>query len=170
MEGYLWDKPTAKGAYLKAARIAHEAGRKVSLTLSDSFCVDRHRESFRDLVFNHVDILFANEAEIRALFETSSLEAAMDAVRGRSDVVVVTRSERGSVVLTREETHVVRAEPVDRLVDTTGAGDLYASGFLFGLTAGMPLADAGQLGSIAAAEVISHVGPRPLVELRTLVE
>ena len=169
LEGYLWDKPTAKDAFLKAAAIAHAAGRRVSLTLSDPFCVDRHRESFRTLVAGHIDILFGNEHELEALYETDSLEVALEYVRGECDIIAITRSEAGSLVLQGEATHEVPAEPIAELVDSTGAGDLYAAGFLFGLTAGRSPADCGRLGSIAAAEVISHIGARPEVPLADLI-
>ncbi|HSK39112.1 MAG TPA: adenosine kinase, partial [Arenibaculum sp.] len=128
MEGYLWDPPRAKQAFLKAAELAHAGGRKVSLTLSDSFCVGRHRDSFADLVDNHVDILFGNEHEIMSLYEVEDFDAAVAAVRGRCEVAVLTRSEKGSVVVTATDTVAVPAEPIERLVDTTGAGDLFASG------------------------------------------
>jgi sugar/nucleoside kinase (ribokinase family) len=169
LEGYLWDKPAAKEAFVTAAEIAHASGRDVSLTLSDSFCVDRHRESFLDLVAQHIDILFANEAELKALYQTPSLADAVAAVRGRCRVTAVTRSEHGSILLSGDELVEIAAEPIDRLVDTTGAGDLYASGVLFGLTRGLPLGLCGRLGSIAAAEVITHLGPRPQVRLSDLV-
>jgi len=169
LEGYLWDKPTAKEAFLKAARIAHDGGRKVSLTLSDSFCVERHRASFRDLIDGHVDILFANEHEIMALYEVDTLEAAIEAVRGACEIVAITRSAWGSVVLSGPDAFEVAAERVGKVVDTTGAGDLYAAGFLYGLTSGRPLAECGRIGSIAAAEVISHYGARPETPLDRLV-
>jgi sugar/nucleoside kinase (ribokinase family) len=168
LEGYLWDRETAKEAFLRAARLAHDAGRKVALTLSDPFCVERHRESFLDLVAAHVDVLFANEQEIISLYRAASFDDALQRVRGQCDVVALTRSERGSVVVAGGEVHVLDAAPVPRVVDTTGAGDLYAAGFLWGLTAGRDLATCGRLGSICATEVISHVGARPLVPLREL--
>lgn len=168
MEGYLWDRPSAKEAFLKAAGIAHAAGRRVSLTLSDTFCVERHRDSFRDLVERHIDILFANEHELVALYQTSTFDEAVAAVRGACDIAAVTRSAAGSVVVAGSETVAVPAEPVEAVVDTTGAGDLYAAGFLYGLTQGQPLATCGRLGSIAAAEVISHVGARPAQPLKDL--
>ena len=168
LEGYLWDRPAAKEAFLKAARLAHRAGRKVALTLSDSFCVERHHESFLDLVKNHVDILFANEAEIIALFQTKTFDEALAVVRGLGKTAALTRSEKGSVVLDAHSVHAIQAVPT-KVVDTTGAGDLYASGFLFGLTHGLGLERAGRIASIAAAEVISHVGPRPQVRLADLI-
>jgi sugar/nucleoside kinase (ribokinase family) len=169
LEGYLWDPEPAKQAFLRAAEIAHAAGRKVALTLSDPFCVERHRREFQDLVAGHVDVLFANEREALALYETADLDQALGALRGRCDVVAVTRSELGSVVLAGGETIHLPAEPVEHVVDTTGAGDLYASGFLYGLCRGMDLAACGRLGSIAAAEVISHFGARPETSLQELV-
>jgi sugar/nucleoside kinase (ribokinase family) len=169
LEGYLWDKPKAKDAFLKAAAISHAAGRQVSLTLSDSFCVDRHRDSFRTLIAGHVDILFGNEHEIMALFEVDTLAEAMDRVRGECEIAIITRSEEGSLVLVGDAVHEVRAEPVSRVVDSTGAGDLYAAGFLFGLTDGRHVAECARLGSIAAAEVISHIGARPEASLAGLI-
>jgi sugar/nucleoside kinase (ribokinase family) len=169
LEGYLWDPPGAKQAFLKAARIAHEAGRKVALSLSDPFCVDRHRAEFRDLVDGHVDILFANEVEVCSLYEVESFDAALHAVRGSCEVAVLTRSARGSVVLDGDDIHVVDAAPVARVVDTTGAGDLYAAGFLAGYTSGRPLYDCGRMGALAAAEVISHFGARPETSLKSIV-
>jgi sugar/nucleoside kinase (ribokinase family) len=169
LEGYLWDKPKAKEAFVKAARIASAAGRRVALTLSDSFCVARHRESFLDLVARHVDILFANEAEIKALYATESFEQAVEQARRDTKVAAVTRGARGSVLVAGTEHVEVAAAPVPHVVDTTGAGDLYAAGVLFGLTHGDSLAAAGQRGSIAAAEVISHYGARPERNLRELV-
>lgn len=169
LEGYLFDPPQAMEAFYKAARIAHEAGRKVSLTLSDSFCVNRHREAFKQLVEGHVDILFANEDEIKALYEVQSFEEALSVLKTKCDIVAITRSEKGSVILRGDTVTEVKAEPVGKVVDTTGAGDAYAAGFLFGYTEGMTMAQAGQLGSIAAAEVISHVGPRPQVTLSGLI-
>jgi sugar/nucleoside kinase (ribokinase family) len=169
MEGYLFDRDDAKAAFRRAADVAHAAGRRVSLTLSDSFCVDRHRQDFRHLVRDRVDVLFGNEHELCALYEVSTLEQALDAARRDCPLVAATAGADGSYVVTPDGTIRVAAEPVERVLDTTGAGDLYAAGFLFGLTSGESLADCARLGSIAAAEVISHVGPRPLVELRTLV-
>jgi sugar/nucleoside kinase (ribokinase family) len=168
LEGYLFDPPHAKAAFQKAAQLAHAAGRKVSLTLSDSFCVERYRAEFRQLIEGHVDILFANEAEIGALYETKSFDAALGAVRGHCEIAALTRSEKGSVVVTAGETHSIAAARLDKLVDTTGAGDLYASGFLFGLTHGRDLVTCGRLGSLAAAEVIVHYGARPETSLKQL--
>lgn len=168
MEGYLWDPPRAKEAFRKAMAAATAAGRRTSLTLSDSFCVERHREEFRSLVENDIDILFANEDEIRGLYEVDSIEDALRQVKGRCSIVAVTRSEHGSIVAADGERHEVPAEPVAKVVDTTGAGDSYAAGFLYGLTHGLALPTCARLGSIAAAEIISHVGSRPLVNLAEL--
>jgi sugar/nucleoside kinase (ribokinase family) len=170
LEGYLWDPPRAKEAFVKAAKIAHAAGRKVSLSLSDAFCVGRHRDSFRDLVANHVDILFANESEIGSLYEVESFDAALQAVRGSCEIACLTRSEKGSVIVAGEEVHVIDAERAGAVVDTTGAGDLYAAGFLYGWTHGYGLARAGRIASVAAAEAISHVGARPQTNLKALVK
>jgi sugar/nucleoside kinase (ribokinase family) len=169
LEGYLFDPPRAQSAFREASAIAHAAGRKVALSLSDPFCVERHRSAFRDLVDGHVDILFANEAEICSLFETVDFAAATAAVRGRIGVAALTRSEAGSVILCGAAEHMVAAAPVARVVDTTGAGDLYAAGFLYGLTRGLPLPICGEFGSLCAAEVISHIGGRPECRLSALV-
>lgn len=169
LEGYLYDRPEAKEAFRLAARTAHDAGRRVALTLSDSFCVDRHRDDFRALVADEVDILFGNAEELCSLYEVESFAAAVREVQRDCALAAITHGKEGSVVVTPDGTVNVEAHPVERVVDTTGAGDLYAAGFLFGLTHGRSLADCGRLGSLAASEVISHVGPRPLVELRRLV-
>lgn len=169
LEGYLWDPPRAKEAFRKAAAIAHAAGRKVSLSLSDSFCVHRHHAEFLDLVENHVDILFANEHEIGALYGTDRFEDALAAVKRLGKVAALTRSEKGAVIVSGETMVEVAAEPVAHVVDTTGAGDLYAAGFLFGFTRDLSPAVCGRLGAIAAGEIISHVGARPEVNLRDLV-
>jgi len=168
LEGYLFDRDEAKAAFVRAAEISRAAGRKVALTLSDTFCVDRHRDSFRHLVSGHVDILFCNEAEILSLYESDDLGAAVEGARQACPLVAVTRSAVGSLILTPEETIEVRAQPVTRVVDTTGAGDQYAAGFLFGYARQRPLAECGALASLAAAEVISHMGPRPETSLREL--
>jgi sugar/nucleoside kinase (ribokinase family) len=169
LEGYLWDRPKAKDAFVKAARVAAAANRQVALSLSDSFCVSRHRDSFRELVAHHVDILFANESEIKALYETESFDTAAARAREQTKLAVLTRGAQGSVLLTGATSVEIPAEPVGKVVDTTGAGDLYAAGVLFGLTRGEPLATAGRRGSIAAAEIISHYGARPERELKALV-
>jgi sugar/nucleoside kinase (ribokinase family) len=161
LEGYLFDPPEAQRAFRVAADLAHAAGRKVALTLSDPFCVDRHRAAFLELVERHVDILFANEAEIRSLYKAPDFDAALQQVRRHCGVAALTRSERGSVVVAGEEVHVIDPHPVKAVVDTTGAGDLYAAGFMVGLSRDLDLATCGRLGSLAAGEVISHVGARP---------
>jgi sugar/nucleoside kinase (ribokinase family) len=168
LEGYLFDPPEAQRAFRAAADMAHAAGRKVALTLSDPFCVDRHRDAFRELVERHVDVLFANEAEIRSLYRTTDFDGALRQVRGHCAVAALTRSERGSVVVAGDEVHVIAASPVKTVVDTTGAGDLYAAGFMIGLSRGLDPATCGRLGSLAAAEVISHVGARPQTPLAEL--
>ncbi len=170
LEGYLWDRPQAKAAFLKAAGAANAAGRKVALSLSDPFCVERHRAEFLELVEHRVDLLFANEKEICALYQVADFDQALQIVRGHCEVAALTRSEKGSVILAGDEIHVVDADPVDRVVDTTGAGDLYAAGFLFGYTRGDPLYDCGRMGALAAAEVISHFGARPEVPLARFLE
>jgi len=170
-EGYLWDPPRAKEAILLAAKIAHEHGRNFSMTLSDPFCVDRYRGEFLELMRSGtVDIVFANESEVKSLYETASFEAALEGIRADCTLAIVTRSEKGSVVVTREETHAVNAYPVEKVVDTTGAGDLYAAGFLFGLTNGRNLVDCARIGSLAAARVIQQVGPRPREDLKVFLE
>jgi sugar/nucleoside kinase (ribokinase family) len=166
MEGYLYDKPAAMAAFRAAAKISQGAGRMTSITLSDSFCVERHRDAFLDLIRNSIDIVFANETEIKALYKTQSFSGAIDAARQDCPLVVVTRSEKGSVIVKGADTIEVPAHPVKSVVDVTGAGDLYAAGFLFGHTTGKPLAHCARLGSLAAAEVISHVGARPEVNLK----
>lgn len=168
LEGYLFDRDEAKAAFVRAAEIARSGGRKVALTLSDTFCVDRHRESFRHLVSGHVDILFANEAEILSLYESNDLGAALDAARKACPIVAVTRSAIGSLIAAGAQTLEVQAFPVANVVDTTGAGDQYAAGFLFGYARGRALPECGVLASLAAAEVISHIGPRPEESLRAL--
>jgi sugar/nucleoside kinase (ribokinase family) len=169
LEGYLWDPPAAKEAFRKASAIAHASGRRVALTLSDSFCVDRYRAEFLELMRSGVvDIVFANEAELKSLYTTSDFDSAVAALRTDAGLGVVTRSELGAMAVTREETVAVPAMPVERLVDTTGAGDLFAAGVLHGLTSDRDLRDCLRLGALAAAEVIAHVGPRPLVSLAQL--
>jgi sugar/nucleoside kinase (ribokinase family) len=168
LEGYLFDKEPAKKAFVKAAELAHAAGRKVALSLSDPFCVERHRGAFRHLVSGHVDLLFANEAEIVALFEAGSFDDAVAEIRGHCEIAALTRGADGSVIVTADEVVTVAAEPVERVVDTTGAGDLFAAGVLYGLTQGFELATCGRLGGIAAAEVISHYGARPQSPLSDL--
>ncbi len=168
LEGYLYDPPLAQQAFHLAADIAHGAGRKVSLSLSDAFCVGRHRDAFLTLVDHHIDILFANESEITALFQTD-FDKAIAAVRGLAEIVAVTRGAEGSVVVTADNVIRVPAAPVTRVVDTTGAGDLYAAGFLHGVTQGRSLAECASLGGLCAAEIISHYGARPETPLAGFV-
>ncbi len=170
LEGYLFDKEPAKEAFVKAAELAHAAGRKVALSLSDPFCVERHRGAFRHLVSGHVDVLFANEAEIVSLFEAGSFDDAVAEIRGHCEIAALTRGADGSVIVTADEVVTVAAEPVERVVDTTGAGDLFAAGVLHGLTHGFELETCGRLGSIAAGEVIGHYGARPRAALADLAE
>jgi sugar/nucleoside kinase (ribokinase family) len=168
LEGYLFDRDEAKAAFVHAAEIARSVERKVALTLSDKFCVDRHRVSFQHLVAGHVDILFSNEAEILSLYETADLGEALATARRNCPVVIVTRSEKGSLIAADTQTVEVAPIPVARVVDTTGAGDQYAAGFLYGYAKARTLAECGALASLAASEVISHVGPRPETNLRAL--
>jgi sugar/nucleoside kinase (ribokinase family) len=170
LEGYLFDPPRAQQAFRAAAAIAHGAGRQVALSLSDPFCVGRHRAAFRELVQREVDILFANEAEICSLYETEDFNAAAAAVCGHVAVAALTRSAQGSVVLADGAEHSVAAVPGVRVVDTTGAGDLYAAGFLHGLTRRLALPTCGAIGSLCAAEIISHVGARPETALSGLAK
>jgi sugar/nucleoside kinase (ribokinase family) len=165
LEGYLFDPPAAREAFAKAAGLARANGRRIALSLSDGFVVERHRGALMGFIETQVDVLFANEAEICALFETSDVEAAQAAIRGRVEIAAVTHGPRGSVILTRDEIVMIPAEPVAAVIDTTGAGDQYAAGVLTGLAAGRSLAHCGRLGALAAAEVISHYGPRPAVSL-----
>jgi sugar/nucleoside kinase (ribokinase family) len=168
LEGYLWDPPRAQEAFRKAIRAARAAGRKTSLSLSDGFCVDRHRREFLELVNGEIDILFANEAEILSLFEAKDFDEALQEARKLPAVVALTRSEKGSVVINAagDEVHVVDAARIAKLVDTTGAGDLYASGFLYAFTRGRPLADCARIGGLCAAEIIQQMGARPQTPLR----
>jgi adenosine kinase len=169
LEGYLWDPPHAKEAFRKAAKIAHEAGRKVALTLSDAFCVDRYRAEFVDLIRNRtVDLVFANESELKSLYETADFDTALAALRQQAALAVVTRSEKGCVVVSGNDTVAVPAAPIEKLVDATGAGDLFAAGFLTGLARGRDHQTAARLGALAAAEVIQHIGARPEVSLKEL--
>ncbi|MGY8676762.1 adenosine kinase [Bradyrhizobium sp. UFLA05-153] len=171
LEGYLWDPKNAKDAFLKAAKIAHDARRRVALTLSDSFCVDRYRDEFLSLMKNGtVDIVFANESELHSLYMTSDFDAALKQLRNDVNLGVVTRSEKGCMVVSSEDAVAVPASPIDKLVDTTGAGDLFAAGFLFGLARDLSYKQCGQLGALAAAEVIQHIGARPQVSLKELAQ
>jgi sugar/nucleoside kinase (ribokinase family) len=169
LEGYLWDPATPRYAMMKAIEVARDAGRKVAFTLSDTFCVERHRDGFNDLLDSgRIDILFANQAEIEALAAVPHLESAVSAVKDRVETLVVTRSEDGALACRREERAEVPAEPIAKLVDTTGAGDLFAAGFLLGTARGRSLEQSLRLGAIAAAEVIQHFGARPEADLRAL--
>jgi sugar/nucleoside kinase (ribokinase family) len=170
LEGYLFDKPEAKAAFHEAAKLARAAGRKVALSLSDAFCVDRHREDFLSLVRGGVDILFANETEITSLYEMNNFDDAAGAVRAEAEIAVLTRSEEGAVIISGNETIHVPADPVEKVVDATGAGDLYAAGFLHGLTSGFSLEICGRLGALAASEIISHIGARPEADLKELAK
>lgn len=170
-EGYLWDPPRAKEAIRQTAALAHGAGREVSMTLSDSFCVDRYRDEFLDLMRSGtVDIVFANSHEIKSLYQTASFDEALAAIRKDCRIAAVTRSEKGSVIVRGDETQIIQATKIGELVDTTGAGDLYAAGFLYGYTTGRSLKDCGDLGSLAAGLVIQQIGPRPRQNLRQEAE
>ncbi|MCI4678126.1 adenosine kinase [Rhodoblastus acidophilus] len=171
LEGYLWDPPAAKQAFIDASRIAHGAGREVALTLSDVFCVDRHQQEFLGLMRDGViDILFANESELHALYQTSDFATAVAALRQEKILAAVTRSEKGAIIVQGERTWEVSAAPIDSLVDTTGAGDLFAAGFLAAYTRGRPLDYCARLGALSASEIIQHFGARPEVELSLLAE
>src|SRR4029077_16974720 len=171
LEGYLWDPKDAKDAFVKAAKIAHEAGRQVALTLSDAFCVDRYRDEFLDLMRKGtVDLVFANEAELHSLYQTSDFDTALKQLRADTKLGVVTRSEKGCVVASKDGVIAVPAFPIEKMVDTTGAGDLFAAGFLFGLVRGAGHENAGRLGALAAAEVIQHIGARPQTSLKELAK
>jgi sugar/nucleoside kinase (ribokinase family) len=171
LEGYLWDPKQAKEAFLKASTIAHGAGRQVALTLSDSFCVDRYRGEFLELMRSGtVDLIFANEAELHSLYQTSDFDTALKQLAEDVKLGVVTRSEKGCLVAAGDTITAVPAFPIDKMVDTTGAGDLFAAGFLFGLVRGAGHENAGRLGALAAAEVIQHIGARPQTSLKTLAQ
>jgi len=170
LEGYLFDRPEAKAAFRQAAEMAAKAGRQVALSLSDAVCVDRHRAEFLELIRDSVDILFANEAEITSLYQTKSFDEAARRARADTKLAALTRSEKGSVILGEGKSIAVPAAPVAKVVDTTGAGDLYAAGFLYGVATGRDLETAGRLGSLAAAEIISHIGARPEVNLKELAQ
>ncbi|GAC1335617.1 MAG: adenosine kinase [Beijerinckiaceae bacterium] len=169
LEGYLWDPPEAKQAFVRASKIAHEAGRKVALSLSDAFCIDRFRDEFIDLMRTKtVDIVFCNETELHSLYQTADFDTAIEALQGENVLAIVTRSEKGSLVVTREAIRAAPAAPIDKLVDTTGAGDLFAAGFLAGLINDRDHETCARLGALAAAEVIQHIGARPVADLREL--
>ncbi|MCA1364773.1 adenosine kinase [Bradyrhizobium sp. IC3069] len=171
LEGYLWDPKNAKEAFVKAAKIAHDAKRKVALTLSDSFCVDRYRDEFLSLMRSGtVDIVFANESELHSLYMTSDFDTALKQLRNDVNLGVVTRSEKGCMVVSSEDAVAAPAFPVEKVVDTTGAGDLFAAGFLYGLARNFGYKQCGELGALAAAEVIQHIGARPQVSLKELAE
>jgi sugar/nucleoside kinase (ribokinase family) len=170
LEGYLFDPPAAREAFGKAARIARKAGRRVALTLSDAFVVHRHRAGLLDFIGGDLDIVFANEVEVQALFETEDFDAALKALSQKVETAVVTRGAQGSVIISKGERADVPAAPVAQVIDTTGAGDQYAAGVLFGLARGLSLSQSGRLGALAAAEVISHYGPRPQTPLKGLAE
>ena len=171
LEGYLWDPPAAKDAFVKAAKIAHDARRRVALTLSDAFCVDRYRDEFLSLMRNGtVDIVFANESELHSLYATSDFDVAIKQLQSDVNLGVVTRSEKGCVVASQTELVAVPASTVAEVMDTTGAGDLFAAGFLFGLARELPYQTAGKLGALAAAEIIQHIGARPQVSLKELAQ
>jgi sugar/nucleoside kinase (ribokinase family) len=170
LEGYLFDREEAKKAFKEAVRLTRESGAKVALSLSDAFCVDRHRADFRNLIRDGADIVFANEKEITSLYEVNSFEEAAEAALADCELAVLTRSEAGSVIAADGETITIAPEPVREVVDVTGAGDLFAAGFLYGLTQDLPLQTCGELGSLAAAEVIGHIGARPEVSLRRLAQ
>src|SRR6202048_208089 len=171
LEGYLWDPKSAKDAFVKASAIAHDAGRQVALTLSDAFCVDRYRSEFMDLMRNGtVDLVFANEAELKSLYETSDFDAALKQWRNDARLGVVPRSEKGCVAVSKDGVLAVPAFPIEKMVDTTGAGDLFAAGFLFGLVAGDGHENAGRLGALAAAGGIQHIGARPQTSLKELAK
>jgi sugar/nucleoside kinase (ribokinase family) len=167
-EGYLWDPPDAKKAIVKAMETARATGGRSSFSLSDSFCVDRHRDEFLELIDNHVDVLFANESEIISLYQAGSFDEAATRVAGHCEIAALTRGAKGATVITADGRVDVDVAPVDRVVDTTGAGDLFAAGFLHGLTSGQPIEECGRLAALAAAECISHIGPRPAVSLADL--
>ena len=169
LEGYLFDKEQAKQAFIRAAEAAHNAGHRVALTLSDPFCVDRHRSDFLRLVESHVDILFANEEEIKSLYMQDNFEDAMSAVSEHVEIAALTRGEKGAVILNKGEQIVIDAAPVEQVIDTTGAGDQFAAGFLYGFTEGKDVETCGKLGALAAAEVIGHIGPRPEIQYAELI-
>lgn len=169
LEGYLFDRDQAKAAFIKAAEAAHAAGHRVSLTLSDPFCVDRHRSDFLRLVENHVDILFANEEEIKSLFLQDNFEDAISALTKNVEIAAITRSEKGAVILNDGKRFDIAAAPVSKVIDTTGAGDQFAAGFLYGFTEGKDMQTCGKLGALAAAEVIQQIGPRPATALSSLI-
>jgi adenosine kinase len=171
LEGYLWDPRNAKDAFLRAASVAHDAKRRVALSLSDSFCVDRWRDEFLELIRNRVvDVTFANEAELHSLYQTADFDTALAAIRQDARLAVVTRSDKGCVVVSADRVEQVAAFPIERVVDTNGAGDMFAAGFLFGLARDFDLVTAARLGALAAAEIIGHLGARPESSLKSLAQ
>ncbi|AHC73482.1 ribokinase family sugar kinase [Candidatus Endolissoclinum faulkneri L5] len=169
LEGYLWDQPESQKVFFKAIEIAHRTNGKIAMSLSDSFCVERYRADFKNLVKRHVDLLFANEMEVLSLFESDRLDDILDIIRIEVETAVITRGEKGAVIVNRDEIHVLDAEPVANIVDSTGAGDLYAAGFLHGYTSGKDIITCGRIGMICASEIISHIGARPEVDLKMLL-
>ncbi|AFX98621.1 pfkB carbohydrate kinase family protein [Candidatus Endolissoclinum faulkneri L2] len=169
LEGYLWDQIEAQKAFFKAIEIAHRTNGKIAMSLSDSFCVERYRADFKNLVKNHVDILFANEIEALSLFETDRLDDILDIIRIEVETAVITRGEKGAIIVNRDEIYVLDAEPVANIVDSTGAGDLYAAGFLHGYTSGKDVITCGRMGMICASEIISHIGARPETDLKMML-
>ncbi len=169
LEGYLWDSPPAKKAFLSAAQAAKDAGKKVALSLSDAFCVERHRESFLELIEKHIDILFANQSEIMSLYQTSEFEEAIQKVKGKAKIVILTSGEKGSIILSEEKFLKIPAYKFGELIDTTGAGDLYASGFLYGFTQNKSLEECGRMGSICAGQIVTQLGPRSEIPLKKLL-
>jgi sugar/nucleoside kinase (ribokinase family) len=167
LEGYLFDKPAAKTAFVHASEVAQSSGRKVAITMSDVFCVDRHRDSFVHLIRTHCDLVFANEAELLAIYQTDDFDAAVTQIRNDSQIAAITRSSKGSVIVSGSDTWVAPVSPA-HVVDATGAGDQYAAGVLYGITHGLSLQESAALGNLCAREVISHIGPRPAVNLREL--
>ncbi len=169
LEGYLFDRDLAKAAFIAAAKAAHDAGRKVALSLSDPFCVDRHRDDFVKLVAGHIDILFANEQEIKSLYQQDNFADAVAMVGDHVEIAVITRGDQGAAIISDGEQVIIDAAPVKKVIDTTGAGDQFAAGFLYGLTEGKDMETCGKLGALAAAEVISHMGPRPAIQYNALI-
>jgi sugar/nucleoside kinase (ribokinase family) len=169
IEGYMWSPPLAKQAIMDGIKIAHRSGNRTALTLSDTFCVNMWRDEFNSLIDNHIDILFGNENEVLALTQAADFDSALQAMRGRCEIVVLTRSEKGAVILHGDEVHIIDAEKLAKVVDATGAGDAFAAGFLHGFTAGRSLFESGRMGVICAASIIAQVGPRPQEDLKALV-
>ena len=169
LEGYLWDNPSAKRAFITAAKACKNSGGQVALSLSDSFCVDRHRESFLELVDTHIDILFANESEISSLYQTNSLERSLEKAQGRCEITAITCGKKGSIVLSKQKCLRITPYQLGTVIDTTGAGDLYAGGFLHGYTNGEDLLKCGQIASICAGQIVTQLGPRSRVSLKNLV-